>query len=79
MQTGDSDTTINITPRPIAPDATTAITTTRSATTINPSSIASNTSINASPNYCSTATNTLSSNTELDGPLSPSNIIKDMS
>lgn len=79
MQTGDSNTTTNITPRPIAPDATTAVTSTRSATTLNPSSIANNTSIIASPNYCSTASNTLSSNTELDGPLSSSNIIKDMS
>lgn len=72
MQTGDSNTTINITPRPITPDASTATTTTRSA------AIPSNSSINASSNYCSTATNTLSSNTELDEPLSSSNIIKDM-
>lgn len=78
MQTAESNTTINITPRPITPDSTAAATTSRLATTLNPSSIASNTNINASSNYCSTATNTLGSNTELDGPPSSSNIIKDM-
>lgn len=77
LQAGDSDTTINITQRPIMPDATIAVTTTRLAQI--PTSIASNTNINASPNCCSTTTNTFSTNTELDEPPPSSNIIKDMS
>lgn len=79
LQASDLNTTRNITPRPITPDNTTAATPTRLETTLNPTSIDSNTNINASPNCCNTATNTFSSNTELDGPPSSSNIMKDLS
>ncbi|XP_025196837.1 uncharacterized protein LOC112595752 [Melanaphis sacchari] len=67
LQANDSNTTMNITPKQES-DASTAATTTISTSTQNPTSISSNTNINASPNYCTTATNTSSTNTELHEP-----------
>lgn len=78
-QASDSNTTRNITQGPITPDNTTAFTTTILATKLNPTTVASNANINASPNCCSTATDTISSNSEPNGQPSLSNIIEDMS
>jgi len=77
LQADDSNTTINITPKPES-DVSTA-TTTKVITTHNPTSIPNNTNVNESPNYCTTATNTSSINTVLDESPSSSNIIKDES